>query len=71
MLKGLQNFLTIINENWTTILVIIGLVIGLWKKIESYLKKSDEEKMSIAKQQISQSVLRLISEAERDYDTWR
>ena len=71
MLKGLQNFLTIINENWTTILVIIGLVIGLWKKVESYLKKSDEEKMSIAKQQISQSVLRLISEAERDYDTWR
>lgn len=71
MLKGLQNFLTIINENWTTILVIIGLIIGLWKKIESYLKKSDEEKMSIAKQQISQSVLRLISEAERDYDTWR
>ena len=71
MLKGLQNFLEYINNNWTTILVIIGLAIGIWKKIESYLKKSDDEKIAIAKQQISQAVLRLISEAERDYDTWR
>lgn len=71
MLKGLQNFLEYINSNWTTILVIIGLAIGIWKKIESYLKKSDDEKIAIAKQQISQAVLRLISEAERDYDTWR
>ena len=71
MLKGLQNFLEYINSNWTTILVIIGLIIAIWKKIESYLKKSDDEKIAIAKQQISQAVLRLISEAERDYDTWR
>ena len=52
-------------------MVIIGLIIGIWKKIESYLKKSDDEKIAIAKQQISQAVLRLISEAERDYGTWR
>lgn len=71
MLKGLQNFLEYINSNWTTILVIIGLIIAIWKKIESYLKKSDDEKIAITKQQISQAVLRLISEAERDYDTWR
>ena len=71
MLKGIQNFLEYINNNWTTILIIIGLIIGIWKKIESYLKKSDDEKITIAKQQISQSILRMISEAERDYDTWR
>ena len=71
MLKGIQNFLEYINNNWTTILIIIGLIIGIWKKIESYLKKSEDEKIAIAKQQISQAVLRLISEAERDYGTWR
>ena len=26
-LQGIQNFLEIINENWTTIIVIIGLAI--------------------------------------------
>ena len=71
MLKGIQNFLEYINNNWTTILIIIGLVIGIWKKIEFYLKKSDDQKIAIAKQQISQAILRMISEAERDYDTWR
>ena len=71
MLKGLENFLLFINNNWTSILVIIGLIIAIWKKIDSYMKKSDDEKIEIAKQQISQAVLRLISEAERDYDTWK
>ena len=33
MLDGLKHFLSIINENWTTIRVIIGLILGIWKKI--------------------------------------
>lgn len=70
MLEGLQNFLQIINQNWTSILVIIGLLIGLWKKIESYLSKSDDEKILIAKQQIQQTMLKMITEAEISYTEW-
>ena len=48
ILNGIQNFLQIINDNWTTILVIIGLLLALWKKIDSYRKLSTDEKIEIA-----------------------
>lgn len=70
MLKGLQNFLEIINNNWTTILVIAGLLVGLYQKIKSYLGKTDEEKIEIAKHQIQQTMLKMITDAETDYESW-
>lgn len=70
MLDGLKHFLSIINENWTTILVIIGLILGIWKKIESYMYKSDEEKIAIAKKQIEQAMLKMITSAETDFADW-
>ena len=70
MLNGLKNFLQIINDNWTTILVIIGLLIGVWKKIENYISKSDEEKIEIAKKQIANAILEKITIAEQSYSEW-
>ena len=70
ILHGIQNFLQFINDNWTCIVVIIGLLISLYKKIENYLEKSDEEKIEIAKSQIKQTVLKMVTEAELDYDEW-
>ena len=70
MLDGLKHFLSIINENWTTIRVIIGLILGIWKKIESYMYKSDEEKIAIAKKQIEQAMLKMITSAETDFADW-
>ena len=70
MLNGLQNFLQFINNNWTAIIVIISLVIALIKKTKSYLSKSNDEKIAIAKAQIEQAILKLITDAEVDYETW-
>lgn len=70
MLNGIRNFLEIINENWTTIMVIIGLAVGICKKAKSYMNKSDEEKLNIAKKQIHEIALQLVTEAENDYDRW-
>ena len=70
MLNGLQRFLQLINDNWTSILVIIGLLIALWKKIEGYLSKSDEEKIEIAKKQIQETMLKMITSAETDFTEW-
>ena len=58
ILNGIKNFLSLINDNWTTILVIVGLALALWKKIE------------IAKKQISENILKLITQAEKDYAEW-
>lgn len=70
MLNGIQNFLQFINENWTTIIIIISLVIAIVQKAKSYFSKSNREKVEVAKQQIQQIVLKLITDAEVDYESW-
>lgn len=69
-MKGLQNFLEFLNANYVSILVCLGLVIGLVQKIRSFLDKSDDEKIEIAKKQIHEAMLRLITSAEKDYFEW-
>lgn len=69
-MKGLQNFLEFINTNWTTIAVCIGLILGIIAKIKNFLGKTDEEKIEIVKTQIREVMLKLISDAEVDYEAW-
>ncbi|WP_285945928.1 hypothetical protein [Thomasclavelia cocleata] len=71
ILDGVKNFLELVNENWTTIIVIIGLVIAVTKKAINYFSKSDEEKIAIAKKQIQETMLKLITDAEQDYEEWK
>lgn len=70
ILQGIKNFLMFVNDNWTMIAVIIALVIAIAKKAKDFFSKSDEEKIAIAKQQIKETVLKLITEAEVDYYEW-
>ena len=49
ILNGLKNFFEIIEANWTTIMVIIGLIIGIVQKTKMYLGKSKEEKIAMQK----------------------
>lgn len=69
-MKGLQNFLNFINENYVTIMVCIGLIIGIIQKIKTFLSKSDEEKVEIAKKQIRETMLKMITNAEIDFEQW-
>ena len=68
MLNGIQNFLQFINDNWTAIIIIISLIIAIVQKARSYFNKSNAEKIEVAKKQISQVVLKLITDAEVDYN---
>lgn len=70
MLNGIKNFLQMINDNWTTLLVIFGLITAIIKKLKAYAAKTEEEKILIAKEQFRNTVLKLITDAERDYDAW-
>ena len=69
-MKSIQNFLIFLDTNWVTICVIAGLIVSLITKIKSYIGKTDEEKMVIAKKQIQQTMLKMITEAEINYDAW-
>lgn len=70
ILYGIQNFLQFINDNWTTVTTIIALIIYISKKVKDFLSKSDEEKIAIAKKQIEETMLKLITDAEVDYQEW-
>lgn len=71
ILDGIRNFLEFVNQNWTSIAVVIGLVIAITKKAINYFGKSDEEKINIAKKQIKETMLKLITDAEENYDKWK
>lgn len=70
MLDGIKNFIQFINDNWTTIVVIISVVIAIVQKVRSYFTKSKDERINIAKAQIQEIVLKLVSDAETDYEDW-
>lgn len=70
MLNGIQNFLQFINDNWISIIVIISLIIAIIQKIKRYFSKSNDEKISTAKAQIKEVILKLITDAEIDYESW-
>lgn len=70
ILTGIQNFLEFINENWTAIVIILGLATAIVKKAKDFFSKSDEEKIAIAKKQIRETMLKLITDAETDYLEW-
>ena len=70
VLNGIKNFLELINDNWMLIIAIIGLALGLYKKIMSFLSLSTEEKIATAKEQIRAIILKMITDAELDYSDW-
>lgn len=70
ILDGIKNFLNLINDNWTSIIVILGLCVVVKNKASGYFKKSDEEKIAIAKEQLKNIILEKITEAEKDYAEW-
>lgn len=70
ILNGLKNFLELIEQNWTLIIIVAGLLLSVYKKVANYLSKSDEEKIEIAKRQAQELILKLVSDAEQDYSQW-
>lgn len=70
IMNGIRNFLSIIDQNWLTITVTIGLVIGLYKKIKEYLAKSDDEKIELALQHVRETMLKFVTESEKAYGDW-
>lgn len=69
-MKAITNLLTFLYENWTAILVVIGLAVGIVQKTIRFFEKSDAERVEIVKEQIRQSMLKMITDAEEDYSTW-
>lgn len=70
VLNGLYNLLSFIEANWGMIAAIVVLIISIYKKVISFFSKSYEEQLSIAKAQINETMLKWVTEAEKDYLQW-
>lgn len=70
ILNGVYNFLDFLNENWTMITAIIVLAISIGKKIVDFSQKSKAEQLAIAKAQINETMLKWVTEAEKNYLQW-
>lgn len=70
VLNGLYNFLSYIETNWGMIVAIAAVIVSIYKKAKSFFSKSHEEQLAIAKVQIKEVMLRLVTEAECDYYEW-
>lgn len=70
VLTGLHNFLQFVNDNWGMICATVLLALAVFKKIVDFFSKSTEEKIAIAKKQIQETMLKLVTKAEKDYLTW-
>lgn len=69
-LDGIRNFLEFVNDNWTAIAVMIGLVFTAAEKAMDYFSRSRDEKIKIVQKQIQATMLKLVTDAEENYDTW-
>lgn len=45
-MEGLKNFLEFINNNWTLIITLCGLILGIYTKIKNYINLSREKKLT-------------------------
>lgn len=70
VLNGLYNLLTFIEENWGMIVAIVIMATSIYKKVTVFMSKSKEEKLEIAKAQISETMLKWVSLAECDWKEW-
>ena len=66
-MESIKNSLEFLDANWTTILVCLGLVVGIIKKTINFFSKTREEQIAIAKKHIEEVILKMITEAELDY----
>ena len=70
LLNGVKNFLQFIDNNWTLIAAIFALGFSIYRKAKIYFSKSIDEQIAIAKKQIAESMLKLVTKAEEDYSLW-
>lgn len=70
VLTGIQNFLNYINENWTMIVSIITICVVIVNKAKAYFCLSQDKKIEIAKAQIGEIMLMLVTKAEVSYSEW-
>lgn len=74
-MEGIKNTLTIIEDNWTNILIVLSCLFAIYRKVKKYVNMNNEEKNK-EKEEIKEEtlkivktvLLKLMSEAEIEWN---
>lgn len=70
IVNGIQKFVQLINDNWTLIIIVVGLIVTLVERVRKYLELSDQEKIEAIKALIKNTILENVTNAEIEYEEW-
>lgn len=69
-MTGIERFIGFLSENWVMILVLTGTLISISRLVSKYLALDNAEKIETAKKLIKEIMLKMITEAEIDFEEW-
>lgn len=69
-MNSINNFLNYLSDNWIMLLLALCIGFTLGKEITSFIKLDKETKINVAKRQIEETMLKLVTEAEIDFEAW-
>lgn len=65
-LNGIKNTLQLVNDNWSTIVIIAGLAVGVYNKAKKYMALSKQEKIDLAWANLRETILAIVLKVEQD-----
>lgn len=69
-MTGIERFISYLSENWVMLLVLTGALISISRLVSKYLALDNAEKIETAKKLIKEIMLKMITEAEIDFEEW-
>lgn len=69
-MTGIERFIGFLSENWVMLLVLTGTLISISRLVSKYLALDNVEKIETAKKLIKEIMLKMITEAEIDFEEW-
>ena len=69
-MTGIERFISYLSENWVMLLVLTGALISISRLVSKYLALDNAEKIETVKRLIKEIMLKMITEAEIDFEEW-
>ena len=69
-MTGIERFIGFLSENWVMLLVLTGTLVSISRLVSKYLALDNAEKIATAKKLIKEIMLKMITEAEIDFEEW-
>jgi len=70
IIDGIRNFIRLVNDNWTIIVIALGLLCTFANRVHSYMQLSKQERIEAIKISIKAIMLEKVTDAEVEYEDW-